>query len=212
MQFLRYEPFYPRQQPHLALRQWAMAIVVVIWCPRLCADRTESFNTATGQSINADFSMQEQRLTNADGDVDAEIEGGENVLLHLSYLLVLLRKNRLSRPRGQKTLDDASRGYFFLYRESATDFVVVAAITTSITSWLSRTAPSTTTTGIGKTPQQSTSAQTTYAPHGGSSRSRPPPGVPILKSVSTGSKPNPNFRGPPPGVKVLSPPSTRKFA
>ena len=26
---------YPRQQPHLALRQWAMAIVVVIWCPRL---------------------------------------------------------------------------------------------------------------------------------------------------------------------------------
>jgi hypothetical protein len=31
--------------------------------------------------------------------------------------------------------------------------------------------------------------------------------VPILrKSVSTGSKPNPNFRGPPPGVKVLSRP------
>ena len=26
-------------------------------------------------------------------------------LLHLSYLLVLLRKNRLSRPRGQKTLE-----------------------------------------------------------------------------------------------------------
>jgi hypothetical protein len=50
---------------------------------------------------------------------------------------------------GKKRSSDASRRYFFLYRESATDFVVVAAITTSITSWLSRTAPSTTTTGIG---------------------------------------------------------------
>jgi uncharacterized protein YfaQ (DUF2300 family) len=51
---------------------------------------------------------------------------------------------------GKKRSSDASRRYFFLYRESATDFVVVAAITTSITSWLSRTAPSSsTTTGIG---------------------------------------------------------------
>jgi hypothetical protein len=52
------------------------------------------------------------------------------------------------------------------------------------------------------------SAQTIHPPPGGgSTRSRPPPGVPILrKSVSTGSKVNPTSRGPPPGVKVLSRP------
>jgi hypothetical protein len=153
--------------------------------------------------------IQEQRLTNADGDVDAEIEGGENVPPPPVIPGGVIKKKQTKPPAWAKNA-------------RATQ---VGAISSSIenprqTSSSSPPSPLPSRHGYREqhhhhqqqpvsamTPQQSTSAQTTYAPHGGSSRSRPPPGVPILrKSVSTGSKPNPNFRGPPPGVKVLSRP------
>ena len=152
--------------------------------------------------------MQEQRLTNADGDVDAEIEGGENVPPPPVIPGGVIKKKQTKPPAWAKNA-------------RATQVGAISSSTENPRQTSSSSPPSPLPSRHGyreqhhqqqqpvsaMTPQQSTSAQTTYAPHGGSSRSRPPPGVPILrKSVSTGSKPNPNFRGPPPGVKVLSRP------
>ena len=159
--------------------------------------------------------MQEQRLNTVDGDVDAEIKGGENVPPP-PIVTGGAKKKQTKPPAWAKnarvtqvsaipsTVKDSSQASSQMPSPPSMRQQEQQQTHQPPPPHLQNPPPE-----GAMTPQQQTMpAQTILPPPGGgSARSRPPPGVPILrKSVSTGNKVNPSVRGPPPGVKVLSRP------
>ena len=157
--------------------------------------------------------MQEQRLNNTDGDVDAEIKGGE-IVPPPPIIPVGAKKKETKPPAWAKNARGAQVGTIppSINDPSKIDSSSPPPLPLPQQEQQQTYQPPSThqhhPPGSVITPQQSMSAQTIHPPPGGgSARSRPLPGVPIMrKSVSTGSKVNSTSRRPPPGVKVLSRP------